>query len=327
MSRGQKFFLLVMGIATMCLLFLAVSLVTEMVGPLPISLLTAKPEITPERTETPLPSNTSESTSTLKSTATPTIMPTQTSTPPPTGTPSFTPIPTETQTPTSTPTPSPQTIMEFFPLHLGSSWTYNFSQRIADDLDPEKINTILGSFTHQVEFIRLGGGSNLSMIALRRTGMPPSTDPSTFCFEDAFWFLAEQHRMFLACSLEDIQALNQALQAETESGVMSDQFLWSHVYSVPLEVGDKWGGFGGIGEEYCDYWWCVDSQEDVVVPAGNFKNCYRLILRTNPDATVRWICAGVGLVAAEYYHFGTLDEVRLELANFSIPNVGIQSEE
>lgn len=331
MSRGQKIFLAGMGIATICLLFLAVGLVTEIIEPLPVSLLSEKPPNTPTQTGVSLPSSTPVSISKLVSAATPTITSTQTRIPSPTETPTgtatFTPFPTETPTPIYTPTIPPQTITEFFPFHLGSSWTYNYSHRTADEQDPEKVNTILGSFTDHVEFVRHGGGSNFRMIDLKRSGTPPFTDPSTFCFEDTFWYLADEHRLFLACSWEDIQRITQELYAEIETGIMSDRLLRFHVYSVPLEVGDKWGGFGGLGGEYCDYWWCVESQEEIIVPAGNFKNCYRLALRTNPDATVRWICPGVGLVAAEYFHFGALNEVRLELASFSIPNVGDQPEE
>jgi hypothetical protein len=73
---------------------------------------------------------------------------------------------------------------------------------------------------------------------------------------------------------------------------------------------------GGTSEEYSDNWWYVDAQEDVVVPAGNFNDCYRLIFRTTPDFTVRWIYPRVGLAAAEYVHLGSTSEVRLELINF-----------
>jgi hypothetical protein len=236
-----------------------------------------------------------------------------------------TPLPIGTPNPTQTPTTPPQTIMEFFPYYLGSSWTFYYNHLTADEQDPEKVVTIEGSFTDQVEFIESDGSGIFRQIGIRRTGTPPSTDPSTSCFGDTFWYLIEQNRLFDACSIEEIEELTQDHQKETVTGVMSDDLIWHHMYSVPLEVGDKWGGFGGISEEYSDYWWYVEAQEDVVVPAGNFKDCYRLIFRTNPDATVRWICPGIGVVAAEYDHFGSRNEVKLELINFSIPNAGDQS--
>ena len=54
---------------------------------------------------------------------------------------------------------------------------------------------------------------------------------------------------------------------------------------------------------YCDY---VEKMEDVTVPAGTFKNCFKVVYMTCPDETAYWYCPGVGIVKSIYHHHGTI---------------------
>lgn len=92
-------------------------------------------------------------------------------------------------------------------------------------------------------------------------------------------------------------------------------------FEGPFEVGDiwRWDPHRPINKEYIDYQWYVLEKVDISVPAGNFENCYRIVLSTLPDNTVKWVCPGVGLVAEEYHHVGSTHDYRIELANFEMP--------
>lgn len=80
------------------------------------------------------------------------------------------------------------------------------------------------------------------------------------------------------------------------------------IFRWPLEVGQEWDAFGEpIEASKGWYVWRVTEREDVVTPARNFTDCFRLELWTNPDHTLVWFCQGVGIVAREYHHHGTVD--------------------
>lgn len=87
---------------------------------------------------------------------------------------------------------------------------------------------------------------------------------------------------------------------------------------MPFEIGDSWKAFPDIpvdNDPSCQ--WYVETQSDVVVPAGAFKDCYRITLYTNPDTTIKWVCKGVGLVAWEYHHNGAVVDYRAELSSYN----------
>ena len=79
-------------------------------------------------------------------------------------------------------------------------------------------------------------------------------------------------------------------------------------YGFPLKVGLQWdcnreGKRSKDDHSYCFY---VESQEDVVVPAGVFENCFKIVYSTAPETTKEWYCPGIGVVKSEYIHHGTL---------------------
>ncbi len=81
-------------------------------------------------------------------------------------------------------------------------------------------------------------------------------------------------------------------------------------YGFPLKVGMKWAeecDFKRSDNMYCKY---VEKIEDVTVPAGTFRNCFKIVHMTCPDEEAEWYYPGVGIVKYEYHHHGTIiDEV------------------
>lgn len=77
-------------------------------------------------------------------------------------------------------------------------------------------------------------------------------------------------------------------------------------YGFPLKVGMEWDqecDFKRSDHMYCKY---VEKIEDVTVPAGTFKHCFKIVHKTLPDDEAEWYCPGVGIVKYEYHHHGTI---------------------
>jgi len=91
-------------------------------------------------------------------------------------------------------------------------------------------------------------------------------------------------------------------------------------YLYPLKVGDKWpytGSSGSLGREDNMYAYHVEGVEDVTVPAGTFKDCFKIVFRTVPDHTIEWFHPDIGIVKAVYRHHGAVMNCTSELREFS----------
>ncbi|MFC1666326.1 hypothetical protein ACFL0P_00450 [Candidatus Omnitrophota bacterium] len=87
-------------------------------------------------------------------------------------------------------------------------------------------------------------------------------------------------------------------------------------YLFPLEVGSKWEDTdlpGTLDREDNMYAYYVEKIEDVTVPAGTFKDCYKIVFRTNPDVAIEWFSPERGIIKAEYHHHGTITNYISEL--------------
>ena len=93
-------------------------------------------------------------------------------------------------------------------------------------------------------------------------------------------------------------------------------------YGFPLKVGMEWDSecdFKRNDHMYCQY---VEKVEDVTVPAGTFRNCFKIAHKTIPDEEIEWYYPGVGIVKYEYHHHGTITDEIYELkqiVNSSLP--------
>lgn len=82
-------------------------------------------------------------------------------------------------------------------------------------------------------------------------------------------------------------------------------------FNRSLAVGMKWDqGEGREDNAYCYY---VEKKEDVKVPAGIFKGCFKIVYVTCPDDQAWWYCPGIGVVKYEYHHHGTITNILREL--------------
>lgn len=87
-------------------------------------------------------------------------------------------------------------------------------------------------------------------------------------------------------------------------------------YGFPLEVGTSWGGDAGdVSREDMAYKYFVEKQEDVIVPAGKFKDCFKIVYVTGPDTIEEWYYPGVGIVKKTYRHNGPILHETVELMN------------
>jgi hypothetical protein len=84
-------------------------------------------------------------------------------------------------------------------------------------------------------------------------------------------------------------------------------------YGRPLKVGLKWNEESDSKRNDNRYCWYVEKIENVTVPAGTFKDCFKIVYDTCPDTTTEWYCPGVGIVKYEYRHRGTMTNETREL--------------
>ena len=84
-------------------------------------------------------------------------------------------------------------------------------------------------------------------------------------------------------------------------------------YGFPLKVGLKWDEESDFKRNDNRYCWYVEKMEDVTVPAGTFKDCFKITYDTCPDTETEWYYPGVGIVKYEYRHHGTITNETREL--------------
>ncbi len=132
-----------------------------------------------------------------------------------------------------------------------------------------------------------------------------------------FWYVADKTRLFLACSRDEANDIATRLVHTSDGQVPIDRLP---LYVLPFRVGNVWPAFPGqpVSKEDPAYQWHVEAQLEVRVPAGTFTDRFRILLYTNPDETIRWVCPSVGLVAEEYHHHGAIADYRAELALYRI---------
>ncbi len=82
-------------------------------------------------------------------------------------------------------------------------------------------------------------------------------------------------------------------------------------FNRPLSVGMKWDQDKWRKDNmYCYY---VEKREDVTVPAGTFKACFKIVYVTMPDDQAWWYYPGLGVVKYEYKHHGPVEDIMREL--------------
>ena len=192
----------------------------------------------------------------------------------------------------------PTSTLAEFPLETGDSWTYEV------DLDYEeggKINEYHLVQTWQVVQSTFEDSLRMSKIVVdNKTILQDS---------DTIWYVIDDLTVYSASGSGQMQRLMTQLKG-TETGYHFDP-----AFVFPLAVGSRWGD---PGMAKSGYQWEVEAQEAVDVPAGHFAECYRLVYVANTGYTRRWVCSGVGVVAWETHHNGTVIDEKAKLIDFDV---------
>jgi proline iminopeptidase len=211
------------------------------------------------------------------------------------------------------------TVYQVFPYFVGQERTYNYRREMAlPSVDGQVIETATdtGTFTESTAFIETGNNDRVRVVGLEQTGENPASycavDPAPNAFD--IWIVADATRLYRVCSREEAYAIAGDILNEDEQG--PTERTLAPTFEIPLEVGHiwRWDPYRPVDEQYMDYQWYVHDKVDVSVPAGNFTGCYRIVLSTLPDTTIKSVCPGLGLVAEEYQHGGSTHEYRIELS-------------
>lgn len=229
----------------------------------------------------------------------------------------------------ATPTPEPPVpshpVLAYFPLYVGTAWTYAYAEEAASRMeDGSPVTRQTGAITETVAAVN----TDLSDEVYTARIVVAGRDVLGECIAEPapgsdgeYWMVADASRLFIACSEDEANALAVGLVSgpDPEHGDADQQKLPEFVF--PLETGNVWQAFPGppvVEEEGPWYQWYVESQLGAPVPAGTLRDCFAILMLTGPDTMRRWVCPGIGIAAAEYYHHGTVNNYRAELVSYEI---------
>jgi hypothetical protein len=207
---------------------------------------------------------------------------------------------------------TPISILEtrnYFPYFIGSTWTYNISH-VTDSS-----SAIIEKYSETVILIETGLGDKAQIIGLKTIGDIPINNCPYLDIENTLkniWLVIDNSRIFQVCSREEAITIATSIVHNIE---LADTLF--PIFLVPMKIGQLWKAFPGIAPRNdTSYQWLVEAIVDVSVPEGQYEDCFRLLLYTNPDSTIKWVCKGVGLVAWEYHHHGSINDYRVELSEY-----------
>jgi hypothetical protein len=212
------------------------------------------------------------------------------------------------KTPLSTPTPEIPlaTIMEDFPLEVGTTWVYRVT-----------IEYSVGdwTFTEDGEAIEPPWETWSGLVAqqiIEQTQDLPDGDPT---------FLVK---------LYDVPKLMQdgivTSDKETQLIVKNNSIYDESIRLIrwPLEVGATWDPWDDTAEPQGTgsyYNWSILDTESVETGLGIIDGCYLIQLTTQPDTTSNWMCPGIGLARIYGWSGGMPMEIfEWVLESFSLPS-------
>lgn len=221
-----------------------------------------------------------------------------------------------------------QPVTEYFPLFSGTSRTYTVTgETFADAVDGE-IPPVNSTYTETVVMVTSGTNEDIHIYKVEQTGgIIYDLDCTGFETRTApaeKWYVTDPSRVYVACTQDELGEIIDELMLQTRKPGYPhpnyDEIV--PILEFPLQDKNVWPAFSGLAlqEDSNSYAWYVEEQLDYSVPAGKFTDCYRIVLYTNPDTSIRYFCNGVGLVAMEYHHNGSPVDFRVELKEFSSPD-------
>jgi hypothetical protein len=244
------------------------------------------------------------------------IMPSNT----PTLSPTFTLSPTAIQTsipipPTKIPTPKPTppiSPLPDFPLNLGNTWVYSYTDystnyKDESDISTGQIITATSLITETVVETQLHDGYFIAEIAKNKTLVTLSVDLNeldhwhTLNWDgiksgaETYWYVITGTHVY---------------RQQEELDITNVESSWLE-YVFPLEK-NRWYPDSWQREEFPD----IDTGPSSGIrltsgpiekhlPAGKFKNCFEVLTIYLGGGTISWFCSGVGYVGEEFDHMGT----------------------
>ncbi len=221
-----------------------------------------------------------------------------------------------------------QPVTEYFPLFSGSSRTYTVTGKTFTQAVGNEIPTIDSTYTEKVVMVTSGTNEDIHIYKVEQTG-GTIYDLDCTGFEARTapadkWYVTDPSRVYVACTQDELGEIVDELMRQTRTpGYPHPNYdEIAPILEFPLQSENKWPAFPGLPlqEDSNSYVWYVEKQLDYSVPAGKFTDCYRIVLYTNPDTSIRYFCNGVGFVAMEYHHNGSPVDFRVELQEYSSPS-------
>jgi len=204
----------------------------------------------------------------------------------------------------------------YFPVRVGESRTYSVSREWTDGSGPNLVNKHSRSSYTETTVGKQVVNGGLEFFEIRRT---PGASIHALCSgdpweassrapdetEDTRYRLAVDHsRIYVVCDSKELE--------EMKSSAKKDEYA---DFVFPLRLGSAWGADAAtLKRKDHMYQWIVAKSLQTMTAGGHlYSNCYEVDFRTLPDDEKRWLCDGVGLVATEYTHHGTMNHYRVEL--------------
>jgi len=214
----------------------------------------------------------------------------------------------EAQTPSMTATTEIPltTILEYFPLEVGTTWVYRVTiEYSAGDWtfteDGEAIEPPLETWTGQV-----------SKQIIEQVEDPPSGYP-TFLVK-----LKDDPKLMQ----DGIVTKDKEMQLIVKNNSIYDESM--RLIKWPLEVGAIWDPWDDTAEPQGTgsyYNWSILDIESVETGLGIIDDCYLIQLSTQPDTTSNWICPGIGLAKVYGWSGGMPMEIfEWVLESFTLPS-------
>ena len=204
---------------------------------------------------------------------------------------------------------------EFYPLEKDNYWVYQDQIEIQDlQGDFEVYNKYIGKKVtakrikqlRTLKVLSTETRGDFKIVKMQEEGTPEGI--ITF-----FYVVDNKNRRIYSYSNEEIRTILSNDKDITIRG--------SPEYIFPLQVGLKWGEPESMKRKDNMYVFFVEKIEDVTVPAGTFKNCFKIVYYTLPDETIQWFCPNVGVIRFECRHHGTINNLVSELKQLHINEI------
>ena len=202
-----------------------------------------------------------------------------------------------------------------FPLNKGTTWVYSYEAYQPTASDPNQIitatyqltETVIGTetiFPYFVAYVKRE--HELVNADVGWTG-DLSSQPNEF------WYVVKDQQIFesnLPIDMANIKTDNLILAYDFP---LSLQKSWCYIRLASKNPNQK---------EIDNCEWVgkreVTNTSAYQSPAGNFDNCYEIILYSNGGNIIHWFCKGVGIVFMKFDHAGTRFGFEQTLLSYSV---------